>query len=118
MGLSLITRPCLDWCCASVVRKRQTHRLAGRASHATPTATASRTAMSADTLLEQHFTVQALAERWALSTDAIRCLFEDEPGVLKMGDRQSGRKRRYVTLRVPETVAARVYRRLCNEQGH
>ena len=69
-------------------------------------------------ILERHFTVQALAEQWALSTDAIRDLFEDEPGVLRLGDRKSGRKRRYVTLRIPESVAARVYRRLSGNQAH
>jgi hypothetical protein len=47
-----------------------------------------------------------------VSTDVIRDLFENEPGVVKIGERQSGRRRRYVTLRIPESVAARVYRRL------
>jgi hypothetical protein len=69
-------------------------------------------------ILERHFSVQTLAELWGLSTDAIRDLFDNEPGVLRMGDRKSGRKRRYVTLRIPESVAARVYRRLADNLGH
>jgi hypothetical protein len=64
-------------------------------------------------MLERHFSPQTLAELWGVSADLIRELFENEPGVIKIGDRQSGRKRKYVTLRIPESVAARVYRRLC-----
>ena len=65
--------------------------------------------------LERHFSVQQLAELWNLSADAVRSLFENEPGVLTIGDRKSGRKRRYVTLRIPESVAARVHRRLSSQ---
>lgn len=67
-------------------------------------------------ILERHFSVQTLAELWGLSTDAIRELFDNEPGVLRLGDRKSGRKRRYVTIRIPESVAARVYRRLADSK--
>ncbi len=71
--------------------------------------------LNTETFLERHFSVQTLAERWELSPDAIRDLFENEPGVLTIGDRKSGRKRRYVTLRIPESVAARVHRRLSSQ---
>ena len=67
-------------------------------------------------ILERHFSPQTLSELWGFSTDAIRDLFEDEPGVLKIGDRTSGRKRRYVTMRIPESVAARVYKRMTERQ--
>lgn len=59
-----------------------------------------------------HYTVRELAELWKLSDDKIRELFENEPGVIVIGEQWSGRKRRYVTLRIPEHVAERVYRRL------
>jgi hypothetical protein len=62
--------------------------------------------------LERHFSINTLAELWGLSPDAVRDLFENEAGVLTLGARTSGRKRRYVTFRIPESVAARVYRRL------
>lgn len=61
---------------------------------------------------EQHYTVRELAELWAFSNDTIRRLFEDEPGVLMIGERLPRRKRRYVTLRIPSSVAARVHRRM------
>lgn len=63
-------------------------------------------------ILERHFSVQTLAEIWGMSADTVRQLFEDEPGVIRLGDRTSGRRRRYVTLRIPESVADRVHKRL------
>ena len=51
-----------------------------------------------------------LAELWKLNETTIRRVFQDEPGVLKIGKskRRDG-KRCYVTLRIPESVALRVY---------
>src|SRR6516165_2032308 len=61
----------------------------------------------------RHFTVQEVAELWRLSDDLIRRLFEAEPGVITIGGtRSTGRRRRYVTLRIPETVLESVHRRL------
>jgi hypothetical protein len=62
----------------------------------------------------RHYTVNEIAELWCLSDDVIRNLFESEPGVLAIGESRSGRKRRYVTLRIPEDVAERVHRRLAH----
>ena len=63
-----------------------------------------------ETAFEQHFTPQHLAELWVLHESTIRRLFLGEPGVLKYGNSsmRSGR-REYVTLRIPESVAKRVY---------
>ena len=61
---------------------------------------------------ERHYSPSELAELWGLSSDTIRRLFEDEPGVVTTGERNPRRKRRYVTLRIPQSVAARVHRRL------
>ena len=60
---------------------------------------------------EPHFTVAELSEQWSLSRDAVRRMFEDEPGVLKLGDKSRPGRRRYTTLRIPRSVAERVYRR-------
>ena len=61
----------------------------------------------------RHFKVEELAELWAVSDDTIRRLFRDEPGVINLGNEESSRKkRRYVSLRIPETVAERVHRKL------
>jgi hypothetical protein len=62
--------------------------------------------------VERHYAVMEIAEMWKLSTDKVRDLFEDEPGVLVIGHRSSRRKRRYVTLRIPQSVVERVHARL------
>jgi len=61
----------------------------------------------------KHYTVAEIASMWSLSDDAVRKIFEKEPGVLAIGDTHPRlRKRRYTTLRIPEDVVARVHRRL------
>ena len=60
----------------------------------------------------KHFSPAELAEAWGLSTDTIRNLFRNEPGVLKIGERASRFRRGYITLRIPQEVAERVHRRL------
>jgi len=61
---------------------------------------------------EPHYSPQQLAEIWGLSAETIRELFEAEPGVLVIGTNGTRTKRRYRTFRIPESVAARVHRRL------
>lgn len=61
---------------------------------------------------ERHYAVTEIAEMWNLSTDKIRDLFAGEPGVLVIGERNSRHKRRYVTLRIPQSVVQRVHARL------
>ena len=63
------------------------------------------------TLTERHFSVGELAENWGLSPAAIRRLFCNEPGVIRFGKEIKGHKRAYVTIRIPASVAERVYRR-------
>lgn len=72
------------------------------------------TSMSLST--EQHFTPSELAVFWALSPTKIRRMFENEPGVLRIGEpsRRVGRrlKRTYHSMRIPQSVADRVHKRL------
>jgi hypothetical protein len=75
---------------------------------------------------EKHFTPPFLASLWGLSADFVHKLFEHEDGVIKVlrpedpnavvnrerktkGPRG---KRRYLTLRIPESIAVRVHERL------
>ena len=67
--------------------------------------------------LERHFSVQEIAEMWGLSPDRVRRLFEREPGVLVIQKTGSPWRRRYRTLRVPQSVLERVHSRLCNKGG-
>jgi hypothetical protein len=61
---------------------------------------------------EKHYSVAELADIWKLSENTIRRMFENEPGVIKWGPTESRFKRRYITLRIPETVVLRVHRQL------
>ena len=61
---------------------------------------------------QRHYSVVEVATMWNLSPDAVRKLFHNEPGVLVLGEHQSRHKRRYTTVRIPESVVERVHRRL------
>lgn len=63
---------------------------------------------------EQHYSVIELAKLWAFSEPFIRHIFINEPGVIKIvrAEDVRNRKRRYVSLRIPANVAARVHERL------
>lgn len=73
----------------------------------------------APAVLEEHFTVQELATAWKLSEYTVVRMLRDEPGVLKINERISGRllsKRKgsaRITLRIPASVAKRVHDSRC-----
>ena len=58
---------------------------------------------------ERHYTIAEIAGMWKLSKDAVRKLFQQEPGVLALGNSHPRVKRRYTTLRIPQSVLQRVY---------
>ena len=62
----------------------------------------------------RYYTAREISELLNLSQDSVRKLFQDEPGVLVLGDQSSKYKRRYTTLRVPDSVLRRVLRRMSN----
>lgn len=59
---------------------------------------------------ERHYTINELAAMWNLSGEFVRQVVQHEPGVTEWVRQQEGR-RRYRVLRVPQSVAERVYRR-------
>ena len=65
-------------------------------------------------LSPRYYSAREIAELLNLSQDSVRKLFQDEPGVLVLGDQSSKYKRRYTTLRVPDSVLRRVLRRMSN----
>lgn len=67
--------------------------------------------------MEKHYLLWELAEVWGLSEDCIRPWFEGEPGVLKIGRPLRKSKRGYTSLRVPESVARRIYRQRTGQKG-
>jgi hypothetical protein len=67
----------------------------------------------ADTAVGQHhYSADQVAKMWNLSPDTVRRLFHGEDGVLKIVRPGNRSKRTYVTLRIPESVLNRVYRRI------
>ena len=66
---------------------------------------------AADATFERHLSVEELAELWGMSVDFVRRLFLKEPGVVVFYRQQLGR-RVYRTVRIPESVALRVHRRM------
>lgn len=65
-------------------------------------------------MCERHFSPAELGELWNLSIDTVRRMFEDEPGVFVFENPVRTSSRRSRTLRIPESVAERVYSRLSN----
>ena len=64
-----------------------------------------------DAAFERHYSVEELAECWKMSADFVRRLFLREPGVVVFCHPRPGR-RVYRTVRIPESVAVRVHRRM------
>jgi hypothetical protein len=61
---------------------------------------------------EQHYTPEELAAIWKLDPSTIRRMFRDEAGVMKYGRTgTNGSRREYFTLRIPASVATRVYQK-------
>ena len=62
---------------------------------------------------ERYYDVQEIAAMWNLSEDSVRRIFKNEPGVLVLGNRTKNNKRRYTTLRIPQSVLEKVHK-LCS----
>lgn len=64
--------------------------------------------------LERHYTVAELAKAWHISQRKIRERFREESGVIRWGPAKlvKGRKRTHLSLRIPASVAERVYREM------
>lgn len=78
---------------------------------------------AAPSLHERHYTVDEIAELWNLGYNTVKKIFFEEEGVLRLGEpsrlmggRKKEYKRRYITLRIPESVMARVRDRLMHKR--
>jgi hypothetical protein len=61
---------------------------------------------------ESHYSVKQAAEFWGLSEDAIRQIFRDVPGVIKLDRPATRTKRGYMSLRIPQSVLDGVHEQL------
>lgn len=57
--------------------------------------------------IERHYTPEQVAELWGVHPETVRREFAGRPGVLKIGN--GGQRRRYVKLRIPESVLNAVH---------
>ena len=64
------------------------------------------------TTFEKHYTPEALGKLWSFSGNTIREMFRNEPGVIKVDHRETRSKRNYCSMRIPASVAQKVYARL------
>lgn len=87
---------------------RERYAVRGAAPHPPPLSSS----LAEGLYAERHYSVSEVAALWHLSQDAVRKLFQNEPGVLVLGGTGSLHKRRYTTLRIPESVLQRLHRRL------
>lgn len=62
-------------------------------------------------ITERHFTPSELARMWSMHPSTVRRIFENMPGVLKLSVSDLPSSRRYVTLRIPQSVAEAWYRK-------
>lgn len=69
-------------------------------------------------VIERYYTVGEVSEVLKMSQDWVRKTFQTEPGVLVIGDGGTPHKRKYVTLRIPESVVRRVIHRMSNPPGN
>jgi hypothetical protein len=60
---------------------------------------------------ERHYTIAELAKLWHLEYKKVQRMFLNESGVLKEVTDGTLKKRRYTTIRVPESVAVSVHRK-------
>ena len=61
--------------------------------------------------MEKHFSVAQVAEIWGISVITVRRIFDEEPGVLHIETPRLLNGRKKTTLRIPESVLARVHER-------
>jgi hypothetical protein len=67
-------------------------------------------------VMEQHFKCSELAVKWHMSESTVFKMFVDEDGVIRIGSRNP-KKRTKISIRIPLSVAERVYARLLLKSG-
>lgn len=62
--------------------------------------------------LERHYSINEIAELWGFAPGVVRRIFAARSDVIRIGHAEKIRKRQYITIRVPESVLAKVYNEL------
>ncbi len=66
---------------------------------------------------EKHYYVKEISALWGLSADVVRRIFENEPRVIRIGRPEGLHRRKYFTIRIPESVLRRVHRKITQPTG-
>jgi hypothetical protein len=67
---------------------------------------------------ERHYHLEELGKLWGFSRTTMKKWFQDEPGVLRhITGHRRGRVNPYICMRIPESVAKRVYQRHQQQEG-
>lgn len=61
--------------------------------------------------LEPHYSPDELGERWHVSPNTVRRLCEEEGEILVIDRPERMHKRRYKTIRIPQSTAVKIYER-------
>ena len=61
-------------------------------------------------VVDPHYSPQFYAELWGTSVSTVVRWFQDLPGVLKLGEAARNGKRSRIELRIPFSLAMRIYR--------
>jgi hypothetical protein len=59
--------------------------------------------------IEKHYSVIEISKLWRLCPDSVRAIFLDVPGVIRINRPKTRKKRKYVSVRIPESVMQRVH---------
>ena len=71
---------------------------------------------SAPHFQERHYTVKELVFLWRLSDKTVRKLLRHEAGIIRI-DHPDSRRRVYCPVRIPESTAERVYKKLTSRRA-
>lgn len=61
---------------------------------------------------EKHYTIAEVAELWNLSWSTVRRMLEKETGIVVWGNAGDNKRKRYQTVRIPESVLQRIHNRM------
>jgi len=70
-----------------------------------------------ETALDPKLTVDEIANEWKFDRNTVQRLFLHEPGVIGYCHASTRQKRQYFTLRIPRSVAQRVFERMTVKRG-
>lgn len=66
--------------------------------------------------MERTYSAEEIGKLWAMNAGTIQRLFKGQPGVVVVPHAAVPRKKKFSTLRIPESVVLRLYEELTREE--